>query len=78
MAMNKEFLKEHFIDEGSMEDYQTTLNEASELQSRINNGDFNLFDNSEELFESYEQLSCVARILFLAIFNAKNEAKDDE
>jgi hypothetical protein len=39
--MNKEFLKAHFIDDDSMEDYQATLNEANELQSRINNGDFN-------------------------------------
>jgi hypothetical protein len=29
--MNKEFLKAHFIDDDSMEDYQATLNEANEV-----------------------------------------------
>lgn len=71
--MNKKFLKEHFIDDESMEEHAATLKEASELQSKINNVGIDPFDDLKELLDMYEQLICVSRILYLAVFYAKEE-----
>lgn len=63
------FKKEHFLDKDSMDNYQKTLNEAGSISYRVKSGKLDLDYEAGTLAESYDDLLCVARLLYLAVWN---------